>query len=111
MKAIKLALVVAILGLATMSYADVDPGPLSIKISLKKATQNRGLVSAMYEQIDRSFLEVDQNGYYVARVVFNRNIYWIYGKYKEWVEFFSMDLEGEPERSLANKNPMVKPVR
>ncbi len=111
MKAIKLALVIAILGCASLSYADVDPGPLSVKITLKKAMESRSLVRAMYQQIDKSFLQVDQNGYYVARVIFNRNIYVIYGKYEEWIRFFLMDLDGEPVKSSLNSSQMAKPVR
>jgi hypothetical protein len=111
MKAIKLVLVIAILGIAGLSYADVDPGPRTFKVTLQKAMESRGLVRAIYQQVDQSFLQVDQNGYYVARVVYNHSIYVIYGKYEEWVRFFSMDLDGELVRSSLNNNQMAKPVK
>jgi hypothetical protein len=111
MKTTKIVLLIAILSFATLSYATVDPGPVCVKIHLKKAMQNHRLVRAMYEQLDMSFLQVDQNGFYVARVAFNHSFYFIYGTYEEWISFFTMDLEGLPETNSMEYLLSVKPVR
>ncbi len=111
MKTTKIALVIAFLSFATINFASVDPGPVCVKIHLKKAMQNRQLVRAMYEQLDMSFLQVDQNGLYVARVSFNHRFYFIHGKYEEWIAFFTMDLEALPETSSLENLQTVKPIR
>ena len=111
MKTTKIALVIAFLSIAAINFASVDPGPVCVKIHLKKAMQNRLLVRAIYEQLDMSFLQVDQYGLYVARVSFNHSFYFIYGKYEEWIAFFTMDLEGLPETSCIENQQTVKPVR
>ena len=100
MKASKFALVIAFVAFATMVFAQVErpnqnepaPTPICVKISLEKALWNHGLVKAMYQQIDqRTFLQNEQNGLYIANVTYRRVHYAIFGKYEEWVNFFLMD--------------------
>jgi hypothetical protein len=111
MKTIKLALVIAILGFASMVYADVEPGSVCFRIPLKKAIQNQKLVRAMYEQLDMSFINVDQNGLYVARVLFNRNIYFIFGTYEEWLVFFTMDITDGRENQNSGDHLLIRAKR
>ena len=101
MKTTKILIVIAIFAFASMSYAKADNLPHPIKISLRKACEHRGIVFAIYQQIDpRTFLQNDQNGYYCATVYYHRTSYFIYGKYEEWVDFFMRDQNKEqPETS------------
>ncbi len=93
MKATKFVLIIAMLAFVSMSYADEKPGPtLTIKISLKKAIQNPGLVKTIYNQVsERTLLANEHNGPYIAKVNYRRVVYIIYGKYEEWRNFFVMD--------------------
>ena len=94
MKATKFVLIIAFLAFATMSYSTeiAEIGSNTVKISLKKAMENRGIVKAIYQQVDpRTFLYKEQNFLYIARVSFRHVHYVIFGKYEEWVNFFLMD--------------------
>jgi hypothetical protein len=92
MKTTKSIMIVLAIAFAAMAYAHSDHSPLACKITLKQACENRGLVQAIYQQVDeRTFLAPDHNGYYIARVLYNRTIYLVYGKYEEWERFFLMD--------------------
>ena len=96
MKTTKFVLIAAILSFALMSFTTNDPGPFgsdlnsgAVEISLQAAMQNAGLVKAMHLQIDRSFLQDDQAGLYIAYVKYNRRTYGISGSHAEWTRFFS----------------------
>ncbi len=102
MKTMNLFLTIAFLGLASLIYANADQDQLWIRIPLKKAIQNPKLVRAMYEQLDMSFINVDQKRVFVTKVRFNRSIYFIYGTYEEWLVFFTMDLTERRE----TRNPL-----
>jgi hypothetical protein len=94
MKTVKFVLIITMLSLATLIYADSQPGSGLIKISIGKAIQNPELTKAIYNQVDAtSFLSYEKEGYYVARVIFNQRVYAVYGTYDEWVNFFLMDLQ------------------
>jgi hypothetical protein len=110
MKTTKCALVISILAFVTLSYAS-DHGPWTIKITLKSALENPYLVRAMHEQLDRSFLQPDQPGPYVAKVNFRRVIYVISGTYKEWSAFFQMELNEPPVAKSSGNNARVKPIK
>lgn len=91
MKNLRLAMVAAILSLAMLSYAGVKPSPTSktvVKITLKQAQTEPGLVIAMQAQLKISFLKVEKNGLYVGTVYYNNVIYKIYGSRTQWVRFF-----------------------
>jgi hypothetical protein len=111
MKTTKCALVIAILAFVTLSYASVDPGPMSVKISLKAALENRHLVRAMYEQLDNSFLQNEHARLYTARVVFNHSIFYISGTYDEWMVFFSIEPNEEPVTGANGNHLKVKPIK
>ena len=96
MKATKFFIVIAIFAFASTSYAKTDNLPHPIKISLRKACEHRGIVMAIYQQIDpRTFLQPDQNRYYCTRISFQHKTYVIYGKYEEWIDFFRRDLKND----------------
>jgi len=99
MKATKIVMLVALFAFVGMTYAGVDPGPapFSVKISLKLAKQDRGLVHALYQQVDpRVLLQGDQI-FYSAKVKYRNATYVIVGKYYEWKRFFFMDPSDNPK--------------
>jgi hypothetical protein len=104
MKASKFALVIAFVAFATMVFAQVErpnqnepaPAPICVKILLENALLDHGLVKAMYQQISPSFLQNDQV-LYIAKVKYNRKIYFVYGTYAEWKLFFRMALGEDPD--------------
>ena len=107
MKTTKFVLIAAILSFALMSFTtnepvslSADPGTLANKMALRTAMQNFDLVKAMHEQIDQSFLQVDQPGPYVARVKYKRVTYAIYGSLDEWKRFFSV--------AIGNNDPPIR---
>jgi hypothetical protein len=92
MKTLRLALVAAILSFALISYAGIKPGQNQskkvVKISLKLALTEPGLVRAMHAQLKISFLKIDQQGQYVGTVFYHQVVYKIYGTRTEWIRFF-----------------------
>ena len=92
MKALRLALVAAILSVAVLSYAGERPGPPItknvVKITLRQAITHPGLVNAMYDQLSIGMLQVEPQGQYVGTVVYSRVIFKIYGTREAWVRFF-----------------------
>jgi len=107
MKASKFALVIAFVAFATMVFAQAErpnqnepvPGPSCVKISLEQALLNYGLVKAMHQQISPRFLQNNQvlQVLYVAKVKYNRKIYFIHGTYAEWKSFFRMSFNVDPD--------------
>lgn len=96
MKATKLGLIVALIAFAMMGYSQVekapDPGKFAVKMSLQKAMNSKALVKAMYEQLDqKAILQGEPAGYITVKVRFGRAIYYIYGTYGEWRNFFVID--------------------
>lgn len=106
MKATKIVMFFALMAFVAMAYADVDPGPakLSVKISLKAAKQDRGLVHAIFQQVNPRLLLQSDQPIYAAKVRYGDVIYVIYAKYREWKQFFHMS----PTTSLKEKAPKKK---
>ena len=101
MKATKLILIVAFLSFAAMGYskADIDHGPLTVKITLENAITKPALVVAMHQQLSPALLYNEQPGRLIsAKVVLRRTTYVISGSRAAWKEFFKMRLDAEPER-------------
>ena len=92
MKALKLVLVAAILSTAMISYAGIKPDPPTprkvVKITLKHALTEPGLVFAMRAQLKIGMLQVEPQGLYIGTVNYNRVTYKIYGTRTQWVRFF-----------------------
>ena len=96
MKATKFVLCFAMISFVVLAYSESEPNQRSVKIKLIKALENPGLVQAMHQQLDLSLLNVDgRYGPITARVVYNRTVYFITGKYLQWKKFFLKDLEKE----------------
>jgi|GEM_PF-1288842 len=93
MKTLKFALIAAFISLALVGYSTDNKTntSLTLKISVKKALEERGLVRQMYIQLDESFLNSESTRYYFARVTFRDRLYVIYGTHEDWVSFFLMD--------------------
>lgn len=112
MKTTKIFIVIAILAFASMGYAKADNLPHPIKISLRKACEHRGIVMAIYQQIDpRTFVPIDQNRYYCVTVYYRRITYVIYGKYEEWVDFFLRDPIDDQLDTSGIKHRAFKPIK
>ena len=92
MKTLKLTLVAAIISFAMISYAGTKPSPQVakkvVKISLRLALTEPGLVFAMRTQLKVSFLKVEPQGLYVGTVKYNQVVYKIYGTRTAWIRFF-----------------------
>jgi len=112
MKTTKIVMIVALMAFVAMSYAQVEQAPtLSIKISLNAAKQDRALVSAILQQVDPRILLQGDQVLYTAKVKCRNVTFVIFGKYKEWVKFFSMyptidDKEKAPKND--NDQPLFK---
>ncbi len=94
MKTIKIIAVLALLAIAGTGFTTSVPRdymtyPHSqvIYLTLQKALTVPGLVQAMQEQLDPSFLNTNQQSY--TQVVYYQSLaYYISGSYDEWVWFF-----------------------
>ncbi|MBN2173926.1 MAG: hypothetical protein JW731_07335 [Bacteroidales bacterium] len=106
MKTAKLMLTLAFLAFGTMLFAtSVNPEPESavIKIKLGEALMNRGLVNAMYVQLDLdAVLRSENQGICRARVKYRSNLYEIHASKAEWVAFF---IGGDPKTPPSGTEP------
>ena len=111
MKATKIVMLVALFAFVGMTYAGVDPGPapFSVKIHLKVAKQDRGLVNAIYQQVDPKVLLQNDQIFYAATVKYKRATFVIVAKYREWKQFFYMDLSDNPKEK-GPRNPNDQPI-
>lgn len=104
MKTAKFALMMALLSFALVSFSNVNYSPASVvvKIALDNAQRDKGLSLAMYQQLDQSFLRVEHEGFYVARVNYKHVTFMIFGTYKDWKKFFST------KRMITENNPTLR---
>jgi hypothetical protein len=104
MKTTKFFLIAALLSFSILTFtqADHENNHFSIKISLKIALHDPGLVRAMYEQLNQDFLNGNQElQVYSVAVKYRGSRYVIYGSYQEWINFFLMDYDDQtPETAL-----------
>ena len=97
MKALKFAMVAAILSIAVISYAGIKPKIKAnkiVRISLVKALQDPGLKAVMYDQCCLKYLKYEKRGLYSAHVVKGKTHYSIYGKKVDWIKFFRSQPRG-----------------
>ena len=67
-----------------------EPAPtLSVKMALKVAMQNDGLVKAMYAQLDPRFIQDADQRIYTAKVLYRNVSFVIWGTKLEWKHFFN----------------------
>jgi hypothetical protein len=105
MKAATILIVFSILAFTFTTYAQEKTATRAKKITLRKACEHRGMVMAIYHQIDpRNLLQNDRHGYYTATVYFSRNTYVIYGKYEEWSAFFQRRPWEAKNKSILRKS-------
>ena len=102
MKTTKFVLTIALISFAVLAFSKPDTKGISVKIKLSTALENRALVKAMYQQLDVSLLHQEVPRYITARVSLGSTVYFIYGRYAEWKNFFIMDLDEDP---VAKKAP------
>ena len=91
MKALKFALVAAILSIAVVSYAGIKPKSKTkklIRISLVLAKENPSLKAAMYDQCCMKLLKYEKRGLYSARVIIGKAHYSVFAKRADWIKFF-----------------------
>ncbi len=91
MKTAKVALILALISFTLMGFASVnyDHASVIVKISLDNAQHDKGLSLVMYQQIDQSFLRVEHEGFYVAKVQHKNITFFIFGTYKDWKDFLN----------------------
>ena len=89
MKTLKLVMIATLVSLVMVSFASQDPDTPKKKISLdfQQAIQNPIVLTAMYEQLDYSFLNVNWKTYTVEVLVRNYTVS-ITGTQSQWVSFF-----------------------
>ena len=97
MKALRIALIAALVCFVAMSYAKEDPNNNNnnnkVKvIALEQAIKNPGLVVAMKAQLDTEFLKIEHPGWYYGVVKYQNTTYVIYGKRQAWLRFFNLAL-------------------
>ena len=106
MKTAKLILVAAIMAFAsvgiaqpktTLLKAEKPPIFKSALIPLRVAMADRGLVQAMRAQLNPSFL-LDEKPSYTVAVRYKHDVYYIYGTYSDWKNFFG----------IRERNPLLK---
>jgi len=96
MKTTKLILVATLMAIATFGVAQTrslaprtelraEP-QRALCITLTAAMYNPGLVSAIYAQVNTSFLAGDQQIYTVT-VRYNKNVYLVSGSRNQWINF------------------------
>lgn len=94
MKALKFGLVAVLLSFVAVGFADNDPQhtfgrATYIKISLEDAAASRSFARAIYEQVDPVLIAGEElNRLYYAKVRYGRGIFLVFGKYREWEDFF-----------------------
>jgi len=91
MKALKFALIAAIVACTMVSLANADEFKSKpkkvVSMTFDRAVKIPGLVTAIYEQVDPIFLnKIEQ--LYVVEVVYNGAIYRILGSRMNWISFF-----------------------
>jgi hypothetical protein len=93
MKTVKYAVITLVVAFAALSIAHADgftgkpPAKKVISLTLQQAIQDPQLVVVMYQQIDPSFLKVNQP-MYVNTVTYKNYLVRITGTYDQWVLFF-----------------------
>lgn len=71
-----------------------------VNITYNRAIQNPELVVAMYQQLDKEFLnEVQQ--LYVVEVIYNRALYRILGSRQSFITFFKLNWKFAPDSKKA----------
>lgn len=94
MEALKLGLVAFLLSVFAIGFCHNEPKPevqksCCIKIALENAIESRSFARDIYNQVDPIILRGgDENRLYYAKVRHGRGIYLVFGKYREWEEFF-----------------------
>jgi len=93
MKTLKLALVATLVACMMVGFANTDgfksKPKKTMNTTITKALQNPELVVAMYNQLEPSFLN-DNEQLYVVTVNHNWTIYRILGSRLSWIKFFRM---------------------
>lgn len=97
MKATKFVSIIAILAFASESSKDEGALPVAKTNNLQKAYEYLWLVITIYQYIDPSkFIHSVSNDYFTIVVYKNQTEYLVYGKQKEWEDFFNKDLDIDP---------------
>lgn len=99
MKTLKLGLVAVLLAVTAMAYSINDkaerPVKRCVKISIENVGYSSGLVKAIYQQVDPSFLGNDAFRLeYSAHVRYRDRMYQVYGTYKQWMDFMFQENSG-----------------
>jgi hypothetical protein len=97
MKTLKFALIAVLVAFTMVSFANSDGFRAMpkfkkiINLSVDKATQNPGLVRAMYQQVSKAEFMGTHEHIFVAMVYYQGNTYRISGSYDQWMKFFTRE--------------------
>ncbi len=109
MKALKFALLAALIACTMISLANADgfkekpKFKVGVCMTLENAIKIPGLVRAMYQQISMLDLIDAHQHVYVAEVYYDGKYYRITGTFDQWMRFFTMD-GGLPAKIVKEKN-------
>jgi len=92
MKALKFALIAALIACTMVSLASTDGFKVKpkkvVNLTFEKAIHNPALLVAMYQQLDENILNCNQL-VIVGEVFYQGTLYRISGSYNQWFLFFS----------------------
>lgn len=98
MRTIKLILVLTVLSVSTLCFAQSEyrVKPFSVTLPLANAINNDELVKVMHAELKPDFLFDNENntGIYTTHVNYEGTDYAIYGSQAEWLVFFHIKVNG-----------------
>jgi len=103
MKTTKLAMIVALVSFALMTFANTELGLSKNVIALRTARANAHLVSAIHNQVNPAdIFNTERAGNYTAEVMLKKTVYLITGSIAEWKLFF---------RDTDGRSPLLNEVK
>ncbi len=119
MKTTRMIAIALIVGIASLSTAQVDrpveqaPNDVPVQtiiIQLTKAAHSLDLVKAIRSQVSPQIL-ITEKTMYTEPVRFNRRIYYVAGTYDEWVAFFGHNSDSQMFALTSNLIPLEKALK
>ena len=96
MKTLKFALIALLVAFTMVSLANADDFKSKpkfkkiVNINYEKAITNPGLLTAMYQQLNKDEFLSNLSPIWIADVVYDGNIYRIHGTRGQWMRFFRL---------------------
>ena len=96
MKTLKFALIAVLVAFTMVSLANADDFKSKpkfkkvVNINYERAITNPGLLTAMYQQLNKDEFLSNLSPIWIADVVYDGNIYRIHGTRGQWMRFFRL---------------------